>query len=38
MSIPLVDRPEMPDGYVVKPDGAFLSWTTVERRLIESLH
>jgi hypothetical protein len=38
MSIRLVDRPEMPDGHVVKPDGAFLSWTTVERRLIESLH
>lgn len=38
MSIPLVDRPEMPDGYGVKPDGAFLSWMTVEQRLIESLH
>ncbi len=38
MSIPLVDRPEMPEGYGVKPDGAFLSWMTVEQRLIESLH
>ncbi|MCZ6736862.1 MAG: pyridoxamine 5'-phosphate oxidase family protein [Actinobacteria bacterium] len=38
MSIPLVDRPEMPDGYGVKPDGAFLSWVTVEQRLIDSLH
>ena len=28
----------MPDGYVVKQDGAFLSWVTVEQRLIDSLH
>ncbi len=38
MNVPRVDRPEMPDGYGVKPEGSFLTWTMVEQRLIGSLH
>ncbi len=28
----------MPDGYGVKPGGVFLTWTTVEQRLVDSIH
>lgn len=33
---PVVDRPVLPDGYGVEPDGAYLDWETVEERLVEA--
>ena len=37
MNSPRVDRPIMPDGYGIDEAREFLSWTTVESKLTESL-